>query len=364
MDNEAILLSAGLVLVFVVLSMVAFFVDKAWERKVVKAPASGADDLSHLVLSWSLLVALIVLYYMLVMRGASHWFLAKGDFFETTGTIGVAFQFLVFGLHLTTFGLIASCVVAGRLGLVLAGAALAVILILDLLITGNRIMVLTAAVQVVFLLVMLRRYGLLALCAGGGTVLGFALSAFPVFRYHLYDGGFAAALSEYHSLIQSGVASPAAAIFETVNLNVFVALVRDYGMLGAGTEFATFLKPLYVFIPRSIFEGKLDSITVLVGQMYDDRYGVALVPLIFGESYMNVGVFGPALLVLFCVAMNRFIHRCFPSSVSPSVALMAGFLFVRFPFSDLFMFLLMTVPFYFGTLLLSDRSIQRSWVRR
>ncbi len=363
-DMTAIALATAMVTAFVILTMFTFVIDSAWESRAKKSAGVGSDNLVQMLsCSWLLLVCLILLYYFLVMRGASHWYLAKGEFFQASGLIGVAYQFLVFGLHLSTFALLAHCVSLGYIGVTWGGLALIVILLLDLLVIGNRIMVLAAALLLIFLLVNLRLYLLLAICALAGVFSGVALSAFPIFRYHLYASGVRHAIWEFYTLIRSGESSAFAAIFETVNVNVFVALVRDHDIQGAGLEYATFLKPLYAFIPRSLFEGKLDSITVLVGNLYDDRYGLALVPLIFGESYMNVGVFGPIILVLFCSMTHRFVHKAFPESVSPYIALMAGFLFVRFPFSDLFLFLLITVPVYFAIRVIASVVVRRGGTR-
>ncbi|MDH7197391.1 hypothetical protein QE665_21090, partial [Escherichia coli] len=107
--------------------------------------------------------------------------------------------------------------------------------------------------------------------------------------------------------------------------------------------------PFIFFIPRSLLENKIESVTVIAGQMLDGREGLSLVTLLPGEAILNFGcvffIFLPFVVVIF----NRFALLISKGNINNWALLGYGLLIMRFPFSDVFIqYIATTLLIMFG----------------
>ena len=134
-------------------------------------------------------------------------------------------------------------------------------------------------------------------------------------------------------------------ISESVNVNVIYNLFNRYDDFLNG---ATYLKPLFFYVPRSIWEGKPETITVIAANSFG---GNALVTTIIGEMYMNFSIFGIVLLPVFLWFTEGLLTKYLKNygSILSIIGFFFGILFFRMPYSDellVFVFLVFILTFF------------------
>jgi len=134
-------------------------------------------------------------------------------------------------------------------------------------------------------------------------------------------------------------------ISESVNVNVIYDLFNRYDEFLLG---ATYLKPLFFYVPRSIWEAKPESITVITANFLG---GSSLVSTIIGEMYMNFSILGIIILPIVLWFTEGVITKYLRpyGSISSIVGFFFGILFFRMPFSDeflVFVFLILILTFF------------------
>jgi hypothetical protein len=122
-------------------------------------------------------------------------------------------------------------------------------------------------------------------------------------------------------------------ISESVNVNVMYDLFNRYNDFLYG---ATYLKPFVFYVPRSLWESKTESVTVITA---DFLGGSSLVCTIIGEMFMNFWYFGiillPVLLYYTDILLTKTLSKY--GAMSNIVMFLFGILIFRMPFSDEFL---------------------------
>lgn len=293
---------------------------------------------SMLNIAWLFSFGFLILYYFIVMKGADHWYHAKGEFFENYGTVGVIFGFLLFGSKMYFLSEFFKAIDNDQNKLKLAFYALSIIAA-ELYITGNRVFIFVFAYTFLFYFILKKKYKYLLWLLIVSVLSAFVLGCYSVFRSYLYSEGFEVALDKTiefiatNSVIYDYVFK---AIFETVNINILMSLYKHADFINLDLTHLTFIKPFIFFIPRSLLENKIESVTVIAGQMLDGREGLSLVTLLPGEAILNFGylffIFLPFVVIIF----NRFVLLVNKKSINNWALLGYGLLLMRFPFSDVF----------------------------
>lgn len=224
----------------------------------------------------------------------------------------------------------------------------------DMFFSGNRIYLFCTAILIG--LVFLKRYPKKTLIAfpiifPATFILGYFASIFRHMRGPLFLNGlptfevFLASLNKAMLLEPPNPKSFFIGISESVNVNVIYDLFNRYDdyLLGA-----TYLKPLFFYLPRSLWEGKPESITVLTA---DFLGGSSLVTTIIGEMYMNFSIYGIIILPIVLWFTEGFLTKSLKlyGSISGIIGFFFGILFFRMPYSDeflVFVFLIIILIFF------------------
>ena len=224
----------------------------------------------------------------------------------------------------------------------------------DMFFSGNRVYLFCTAVLIG--LIFLKRYPKKTLIAfpfifPATFFLGYFASIFRHMRGPLFLNGlptfevFVKALNSAMILEPPMPKSFFIGISESVNVNVVYDLFNRYEDFLYG---ATYLKPLFFYLPRSIWEGKPESITVLTA---DFLGGSSLVTTIIGEMYMNFSIYGIVILPIILWFTEGFLTKSLRhyGSISNIVGFFFGILFFRMPYSDellVFVFLVLILIFF------------------
>ena len=122
-------------------------------------------------------------------------------------------------------------------------------------------------------------------------------------------------------------------ISESINMNVLYLIFNSYDKFLYGS---TYLKPLFFYLPRSIWTSKPESITTLAAKEFG---GASLVTTIIGEMYMNFYLFGIILTPIFLLIMDYLFTKLLKNfgAISGIILFIFGVLIFRMPFSDEFL---------------------------
>jgi hypothetical protein len=145
-------------------------------------------------------------------------------------------------------------------------------------------------------------------------------------------------------------------VTEGININVLIVVVEDFhrslGMLmGTGI-----LRGFVFWVPRSIWPGKPQNLSVLIGQhlLGGSERGVSMGATIFGEFWANFGLLGFAAIPVLIFIIDRVLKKLIKD---PTMRMVAAFIYgysiVRMPISDF------TVLFIFVIVLLNLTRLQR-----
>ena len=220
--------------------------------------------------------------------------------------------------------------------------------IADMVFSGNRIYLFCTAILIG--LIFLKRYPKKTLIASPFLLpatffFGYFASIFRHMRGPLFFNGlptfevFIAALNRAMVLEPPNPKLFFIGISESINVNVIYNLFNRYDDFLLG---ATYLKPLFFYVPRSIWQGKPESITVIAANSFG---GSSLVTTIIGEMFMSFSVYGIILLPIVLWLTEGFITKTISSygSMSNIIGFFFGILFFRMPFSDEFLVFLFLV---------------------
>lgn len=307
------------------------------------------------VFSFGALLISYGLFCLFVLKDATHWNEARVHFFEKFGQAGVVFIFILFALKMVfisdIFHVFARRFKSGPL----VFKMVALIMILELLVTGNRISLLLCFVVFFAACIDRKSYKLILYWSILGAFLGVLLSGYGIFRslQHSYGISYAgAALWKQLLNAEDVIFFVMKGVFETVNLNILFSVTKVIPTFEINLENFTFLKPFYSFVPRSIMPDKVETVTVIAGKMFSDVPDISLVTLLYGEGYLNFGGFYPILIFPFVILLNLIVLIGKSFTSYRYLSLLVGFLVIRFPYSDVFIqaSLAVIIAFLFSSL--------------
>ena len=271
------------------------------------------------------------------MLQGGNWYGNRQDFMESGGSLAVLMVFAMNASKVIFLTLLFTSWMRRRsLYLLLA---LALFLLLDMLLSGNRIYAFLVASMV--LLIYFKKYP--------ATVIKYSLLSIP----GLYLAGYFASIFRHMRgpLFAEGFPDPGkfievlrfairheppdvynflSGISESVNVNVI------YGLFGRFEGFlhgATYLKTVLFPIPRSIWQGKPQPITNIAGDFFGSA---SLVTTYIGEMFMNFSYFGALLSPLLLLFTEFLLIRLFQrfAIYGAPLLFLLGLMLFRMPYSD------------------------------
>lgn len=300
------------------------------------------------------LIGMLMVFIGSGLLEGGNWYQNRHSFFESNGAFAVLIAFIINSAKV----LIISSLVYKWVNNELVFYKFLVFVIAfafwDMFFSGNRIYLFCTAILIGLLF--FKRYPKKTLIAfpfifPATFFLGYFASIFRHMRGPLFLNGlptfevFVSSLNRAMLLEPPNPKSFFIGISESVNVNVIYDLFNRYDDFLFG---ATYLKPLFFYLPRSIWEGKPQSITVITADFFG---GFSLVTTIIGEMYMNFSIFGIIILPILLWFTDRLITKYLRhyGAISNIVGFFFGILFFRMPFSDeflVFVFLVVILTFF------------------
>lgn len=311
----------------------------------------------HLVVMFFVLS--VALFIVTGMASGGHWADAKHDFLVSQGTPAMLVMNFHAAVRLATLIALAAWFMHDRVTFKWLASWMATLCALDLYTTGNRIFTLQALVVIAAILAVKERWFLLGMLSLAAIPFGISMMMFAMIRSHMHrwSGGFqlssaAAAFGEGFQEAKDyygpdlGIGNFLLGVTEGININVLVVVVEDFhrtlGMLwGMGI-----LRGFTFWIPRSIWPGKPQNLSVLIGSylMGGERRGVSMGATIFGEFWANFGFMGVFAIPVVIFIIDRILRKII---LDPTMRLitvfMFGFTVVRLPISDFIVLTLFVV---------------------
>lgn len=282
------------------------------------------------------------------------WYENREHFMQSNGALAVLIVFVVNSVKILFISSLFYKWISDELGLFKFLFLVIAFTFWDMFFSGNRIYLFCTAILIG--LTFLKRFPKKTLIAfpflfPATFFLGYFASIFRHMRGPLFLNGlptfevFIAALNRAMILEPPNPKLFFIGISESINVNVIYNLFNRYDEFLLG---ATYFKPLFFYIPRSIWEGKPESITVITANFFG---GSSLVTTIIGEMYMNFSLLGIIILPIVLWFTEGFITKSLRSygSISNIVGFFFGLLFFRMPFSDeilVFVFLVLILTFF------------------
>tara|TARA_R110002096_G_scaffold436018_1_gene665122 strand:- start:1393 stop:2691 length:1299 start_codon:yes stop_codon:yes gene_type:complete len=311
-------------------------------------------------ISYYLIIYVIGMLIVFIGSGlleGGNWYQNRHHFFDSNGAIAVLIAFIINSAKILVIASIVHKWVKGEWKFFKFLAFVVSFSLIDMVFSGNRIYLFCTAIIIGLLL--LKKYPKktiisLPFIIPSAFILGYFASIFRHMRGPLFAEGlptwsvFQAALKRAMMLEPPDFTSFFLGISESVNVNVMYDLFGRYNDFLYG---ATYLKPFVFYLPRSIWEGKPQSITVLTAEFLG---GASLVTTVIGEMYMNFYLFGIIILPIFLWYTDVLLTNTLKSygTMSNVVMFFFGILIFRMPFSDellvfAFLVLILRVFYYF-----------------
>ena len=177
-------------------------------------------------------------------------------------------------------------------------------------------------------------------------VFGEAMTLFRWARGFMHDnpgGGLAGTIDGIMTgyanankyIASEGISERIRGVTESVNLNVLVNIIKDFGGSVEYLHGWTLLKPVFFYIPRSVWADKPPSIPAVVGEIYCPNCGVAFITTAIGELYANIGVFSIVALPFLLIMTVRLDTRKSYNSFEGALRFLIGFTVIRMAISDM-----------------------------
>ena len=232
----------------------------------------------------------------------------------------------------------------------------------DMIFSGNRIYLFCTAIIVS--IIYLRKFPLRTLISIPLLLPlvfygGYFASIFRHMRGPLFEKGFPTVQIFLDNLERAMELEPPdpesffLGISESVNVNVMYDIFNHYENYLYG---ATYLKTLFFYVPRSLWEAKPESITVIAAKTFG---GSSLVTTIIGEMHMNFSLFGILLLPILLWSSEWFLSGCLKNypKIFGVVLFFFGLLMFRMPYSDeLLVFVFLILILFFSNLKIKYRT--------
>lgn len=310
-------------------------------RRIVMESSSDFKIGLNFYLAIYLTTSFIILKGSGILEGG-NWYMNRHQFFESSGSFAVLVAYI---LNASKVLIISSLVLkwlSNKMNFYRFLVLVSAFTFWDMIFTGNRIFLFCTAI--IIALIFLRKYPkktlvLFPIIVPAVFFGGYFASVFRHMRGPLFLKGIPTPEVFYLSLkkaIQLDPPNPTSfflGISESVNVNVIYSLFNHYDNYLYGV---TYLKTLFFYVPRSLWEGKPESITVVAGRFFG---GPSLVATIIGEMQMNFAFLGMFLLPIL-LWLSEGIFKWFLlgySSISGIVLFFFGLLIFRMPYSDEFL---------------------------
>tara|TARA_B110000967_G_scaffold1976_1_gene2155 strand:- start:655 stop:1968 length:1314 start_codon:yes stop_codon:yes gene_type:complete len=300
------------------------------------------------------LIGMLIVFIGSGLLEGGNWYQNRHHFFESAGAFAVLTAFTINSAKVLIISSLVYKWINNELGFFKFLFLVITFTFWDMFFSGNRIYLFCTAI--IIGLIVLKLYPKKTLIASpflfpATFFLGYFASIFRHMRGPLFLNGlptfevFIAALSRAMILEPPNPKLFFIGISESVNVNVIYNLFNRYEDFLLG---ATYFKPLFFYIPRSIWEGKPESITVITANFLG---GSSLVSTIIGEMYMNFSLLGIIILPIVLWFTEGVITKHLRSygSITNIVGFFFGILFFRMPFSDellVFVFLVFILTFF------------------
>ncbi|MEM1001341.1 MAG: hypothetical protein AAGH46_01695 [Bacteroidota bacterium] len=296
-------------------------------------------------------ITLIVLEASGILEGG-NWYANRHDFYESSGSFAVLITFILNACKVLIITSLVFKWINKEMGfyrfLILVGA----FTFWDMIFTGNRIFVFCTAI--IIAMIFLRKYPkktivLIPVLLPIVFFSGYFASIFRHMRGPLFLNGIPTPEVFYTTLknaIKLDPPEPVSfflGISESVNVNVIYSIFNEYEHYLFGS---TYLKTLLFYIPRSVWQEKPESITVIAGDYFG---GPSLVTTIIGEMHMNFSYLGIVLLPLLLWFTERVLKRMLPGYhyFGNILLFFFGILMFRMPYSDEFLVFVFVVLILF-----------------
>lgn len=288
--------------------------------------------------------------------GDGHWARSKEEFMHEQGTAALLLVFSAAGLRLFSVALLVHKIFNSDsyLKYVLCLIFLA---FTDIYTTGNRVTLLVILFASIFNLFVLKKFKILTVAFLLSIPFGFFMTMYRILRSQLHsedsflDGfqkGWYLAIDNMH-LDSKIVLEFVSGITESINFNVLLGVFRDFGSNVDYIYGASYFKSIVWWIPRSVYENKPETITVIAANHFAPFSDGSLVTTAIGEGFINFSYLGVVLTPILLFVFKRFLIGFFGCYRFASILLMIyGFIIFRMAFSDLFIYLCFSFLFFWS----------------
>lgn len=285
------------------------------------------------------LIGMTIIFIGSGLLNGGNWYDNRHNFFISSGSLAILLAFVLNSSKILIISSLFYKWIKNDYGVTKFLTYLFSFVILDMFFTGNRIYVFCTAI--VLGLIFLKRFPkkmffLSPIIIPIVTILGYFASIFKHMRGPLFEQGiptvpiFIAALLRAISLEPPRISMFFLEISESINMNVLYEIFNSYDKFLYGS---TYIKPLFFYLPRSLWSNKPESITILAANEFG---GASLVTTIIGEMYMNFYLFGVIILPVSLLLMDYFFTKLLKNfgAISGVILFIFGILIFRMPFSD------------------------------
>lgn len=304
-----------------------------------------ADNSKSALFFLLIFLILNVIKDMLIPASITHW-AEKAYFFNAHfGLLAQIFNFFMVGIKFYLL-IIGSTIYSSKAKLsliLLISAAL-----IDVIFTANRIFSLLIGLVLIILFIQNRNYRALFLLGTFSIPLIIFMNLWPYIRSTMSYLPFYETMQKSLELLTYGPELIMLTIFSMVegaDFLVSFAIVEDFPNRYDYFYGTSLLKIFVLFIPRSIWEDKWDSVAIQMAQIYNPyNEGFSLATTLLGEIFANGGFI--ALILLPYLLLNIFAYvfkklKGINSNVNYTfLAFAITFLSMRSNFSDTFLLLI------------------------
>ncbi len=311
----------------------------------------------HLIIGF--FVMSVALFIITGVSSGGHWAESKAEYLQAGGTSAILVLSVFAAVRVATLVVLAGLYLHDRVTLKWFLGWMGVICAVDLYTTGNRIFTLQVLVVFTAMLLVRKRWFQLGMLSLAAIPFGILMTMFPLIRVymHRWSGGFAissatSALGEgyleakEYFLPNLGIAEFLMGITEGRNMNSLVIVVQEFHQTVGLLMGSSILRGFVFWVPRSVWPGKPETLTVLIGQHLfgGGQRGVSMGATIFGEFWANFGFMGFAMIPVVLYIINFALTKLIRDATLRSIAaFIFGYSVVRMPVSDfavLFLFVI------------------------
>lgn len=287
-------------------------------------------------------IGMLIIFVGSGLLQGGNWYDNRHNFFESYGSLTLLVAFVLNSSKILIIASLTHNWLIKKISFLKFLLFVGSFSIFDMVFSGNRIYLFCTAMLIALIYVKKfpkKTLVLSPIIIPGIFIFGYFASIFKHIRGPLFYQGFPTFKIFVLALVRAiGIEPPNPTLFflgisESVNVNVIYTLFNSYDNFLYGT---TFLKPLFFYLPRSIWESKPESITVITAKTYG---GASLVTTIIGEMYMNFHLFGLIILPVFLWFIDNILTFSLKKYgiISRLIMFIIGLLMFRMPFSDEFL---------------------------